>query len=201
MLVSVFDLQTIPSNPVGPWFPALVPAPQTHMADFLDRRMAAKRTAMLKRYRDAEARHTAAWFRMSSNKEANKRGSRALVLVEGLHCSTDGLAGLTLSRMLLVARDFFLVMHMPEPVTEYQTTLQCELLEEVAAKYGAIPQPDFMTGHFSLEEVSQLMPKMHNMAPGPDGIHNGFWKGLQKRLADADPPPTGPLGGVSRPDR
>jgi len=189
-LASVFDMPVVPSDPVGPWFPALVPAPSRYVADLLDIRVKASNAATLKKFRDMESAHSTAWFRLSSNKEADERGSRASVSVTGLRRPSEPSASLSLDKMLPIAQDFFNKLHTPEPPCECRRELQESMLVEVSRVYGHLPRPkDIDTGAFSLKEVLGLVPRMHNTTPGrPDGIHNGFWKSLQKRLADADPP-------------
>ena len=133
-------------------------------------------------------KRSAAWFHLSSNKEADKRGSRASVSIEGLHRPNDALASMTLSRMLPIVRDFFVDLHCPEPPSQDHTRLQDALLMEVSTSYGSIPGPVPLAGPFSLDEVSSLTPKMHNTSPGPDGIPNQFWKALTSRAESSCPP-------------
>jgi len=49
-----------------------------------------------------------------------------------------------------------------------------------------------VSGPFTLDEMKALWLKMPNTAPGPDGIHYGFWKRLMSildALQDGMPPP------------
>jgi len=151
-------------------------------AGLLDSRVERKRDATLRKFRAAEEKHTSAWFSSSSNKEADERGSRASVSVEGLRRSPGDAAETSLGGMLPVAHEFFTALHTPEPMTGRRRHLQSVLLREVSAEYSHIRRPEFSSGPFSLKEVTSLLPKMHNTAPGPDGIHNGFWKALASRI-------------------
>jgi len=185
---SMFDACPASSDPIGPWILALVLAPQTLITDLLDTRVAAKREATLKQFRAAESGHTTAWYRMSSNKETDKRGSQASMSVEGLCWSPEDPAEVTLAGMLPVAREYFLGLHTLEPPMTRCALAQQVLLRKVAAMYSGMPCPEHWTGRITLEEVAALTPRMHNTAPGPDSIHNSFWKELQRCLAMMDPP-------------
>ena len=60
--------------------------------------------------------HSSEWFKQSSNKELDERGSRASVSVEGLRRPNDTTVRTDLAGMSSVARDYFSELHMPEPV-------------------------------------------------------------------------------------
>ena len=190
--VSIFDLGPWPSDPIGPWFPAMVPAPQTSIADLLDSRVSLRRASTLRKYRAMVDSHSSAWFHLSSNEEADERGSRASVSVDGLRHLARDIASTSLSTMLPIARSYFTELHTPLPLDPARSRLQVSLLDEVRAAYGALASPDPVAGPFSLQEVRSLRPKMHNTAPGPDGIQNGFWKALAARVdsleGDSSPP-------------
>ena len=183
---SFLDGHHLPGGSWLPWADVLVPAPYAELADFLDSRVVKKREATLKKFRNAEARHTSAWFGSSSNKEADERGSRASISVEGLRRSPGDPAALSLEGMLPIAHEFFTTLHTPEPMTGRRRFLQEKLLEEVSAEYSDKVKTSSPSGPFSLKEVLSLPSKMHNTAPGPDGIHNGFWKALAARIDKAD---------------
>jgi len=140
-LVSMFDVPPAPSDLIGPWFLALVPAPSQYMADFLDSRVEAMNKAALKKFRDMESMHSVAWFHLLSNKEQDKRGSRALVSVEGLRRPLDPQASLSLEKMLPIAQEFFNDLHTPEPPSARRDMLQSCMLAEVRCLYGNLPRP------------------------------------------------------------
>ncbi len=96
------------------WVVRTPPAPVCNVADFLDVRLAAKRASQLKKYKEMERLHTSEWFGLSSNKEADERGSRASVSVEGLHRSINTPATTDLKLMLLIAQDHFKRLHTPQ---------------------------------------------------------------------------------------
>ena len=99
-----------------------------------------------------------------------------------------------LSVMLPIACSYFVDLHTPEPCGPPRSNLQREILGEVRACYGPIPSPPSpVTGRFSLQEVLDVCPKMHNTAPGPDGIQNGFWKVLASRVDSLKGPAAPPL--------
>jgi len=83
----------------------------------------------------------------------------------------------------------------PEPSPPEHELAQCALLEEVRQQGLIRPDPnpeDSTTGPFTLNEMKALCSKMPNTAPGPDGIHYGFWKRLISTLdalQDGVPPP------------
>ena len=165
-----------PSRP-----PPVAPCPS--IADALDSRIKAKRAAQLKKYKDMERLHTSAWFNLSSNKEADERGSRASVSVKGLRRSTSSTATTNLRHMLHIARDHFRSLHTPQPISSQRSRAQSSLLAEVAKEYGPKPTPPSVySGKFSLAEVTCLRSKMPNTTPGPDGLPYGFYKSLANKL-------------------
>ena len=186
--VNIFDTPGVPSDPLGPWFPAFVPAPQAELATLLDSRIKSKRAYTTRKYCEMAEKRSAAWFQLSSNMEADERGSRASISVEGLRRPSDPLASTSLSDMLPIAHEFFVDLHTPVPPTADRARLQASLLDEVSESYSHIPGPPPVVGPFSLAEVSSLTPKMHNTSPGPDGIPNQFWKALASRVASSRPP-------------
>ncbi len=159
-------------------------APARNVADFLDARMATKRASQLKKYRDMERLHTSDWFNLSSNKEADERGSRASVSVEGLRCSANTPATTDLKHMLHIAQDHFRVLHTPLEISPERSVSQLTMLAEIAAEYRVKPAPsDVASGLFTLAEVMVLRSKMPNTALGPDGLPYGFYKALASRLS------------------
>src|SRR5258706_14809509 len=159
-------------------------APARDVADFFDARMAAKRASQLKKYRDMERLHTSEWFNLSSNKEADERGSRASISVEGLRRSANTQATTDLRHMLHIAQDHFRLLHTPLGISPERSVSQRTLLAEITAEYSAKPAPsDVASGLFTLTEVMALRPKMPNTAPGPDGLPYGFYKALAAKLS------------------
>ena len=162
------------------------------VADMLDGRAAFLASNTKRKAARMAKNHTSEWFRQSSNKELDERGSRASVSVEGLHRPLEASACTDLREMASVARDYFTTLHSPEPLTPDRTRTQRTLLRELRAEYSARPDPESLcSGPFSLQEAAILRKKMPNTAPGPDGIHYGFWKSLitlldsQQKLTDA----------------
>jgi len=139
--------------------------------------------------------HSSEWFKQSSNKELDERGSRASVSVEGLRRPTDGVARTDLAGMTDIAREYFVNLHTPEQTDRDRSAAQQALLEEVRLQCLRRPDPrpeDIAEGPFTEEEMKTLLSKMPNTAPGPDGIHYSFWKQLIKVLAalqGSDKPP------------
>ena len=131
------------------------------------------------------ATHSSAWFKLSSNKEADERGSCASILVEGLHRSPDDPASSHLKDMVAIAHDFYHSLHTPIPHSNACQVAQDALIAEVTQVYSDLPAPsetDSPSGPFSLGEVLTLKSKMPNSAPGPDGIQYAFWKSLASRI-------------------
>ena len=131
-----------------------------------------------------EAKHTSEWFNQSSNKEADERGSRASISVEGLRLSDRHTATPVLGEMVQIARKYFYNLHTPEPASLARALAQSRLLDEVSATYSESPAPDgYLSGPFTLAKTPALIKTMHNTAPSPDGIPYGFWKSLSARVA------------------
>ena len=193
LYASIFDCASRPLDPIGPWFPAIVPAPQCSVADLLDSCVSARHAATLRRYRAMVDSHSSAWFKLSSNKESDERGSQASVSVDGLRHSSRDIATTSLSSMLPIARSYFVDLHTPLATDPSQSLLQDALLEEVRTTYGLLPSPPPLSGPFSIHEVLALRPKMHNTAPGPDSIQNAFWKSLATCIDSLDGPAAPPL--------
>jgi len=139
--------------------------------------------------------HSSEWFKQSSNKELDERGSRASVSVEGLRRPGDLLARTDLAGMTAIAKEYFIDLHTPERTDGAREAAQQALLEEVRLQSAQRPDPkldDISDGPFTEEEMEALTSKMPNTAPGPDGIHYSFWKQLIRILAelqDSDSPP------------
>ena len=184
------------SSVVRPFFPAPVPprtpslpSPPPLNPDVLRRailrRMLARHHATKKKFEYMESHHTSAWFRLSSNKEADERGSRASVSVAGLRASPLHRATPILGEMVQITHSYFFQLHTPEPQSAPRLLAQSSLLDEVFSTYSGIPAPAGVpSGPFSVEETSSLTDSMPNTAPGPDGIPYSFWKSLSTRIDD-----------------
>jgi len=158
-------------------------APQKGVADLLDGRMAVMETATRRKRKRMADKRTSEWFKQSSNKEADERGSRASVSVEGLRAPNDAFAATDLDGMTSIARDYFYSLHTPEALPQDRLAEQASLLSEVRRFYGPLPDPpEYQSGPYTTEEVLALKKKMPNTAPGPDGIPYYFWKELARRL-------------------
>ena len=172
--------------------PALVSDPPTttpprlslpFVADQLDARIDAMRKAQLKKFREMERLHTSEWYKLSSNKEKDERGSRASISVEGLRRPTSATATTDLKHMLHIAHNHFRDLHRAQEPSECRQQLQNELLGEIIVEYGKKPAPStILTGNYSLKEIIELKQKMPNTAPGPDGLPYGFYKQLASRI-------------------
>ena len=161
--------------------PTKLPLPS--VADQLDIRLVAMRKAQLKKYKEMERLHTSEWYRLSSNKEKDERGSRASISVEGLRQPTSLTATTDLRHMLHIAHNHFRDLHRVQEPSDERRYLQNKLLEEITEEYGQKPAPDtVLTGNYGLEEVIELKTKMPNTAPGPDGLPYGFYKKLASKL-------------------
>lgn len=124
-------------------------------------------------------RHTSAWFRQSANKEADKRGSRASISVDGLRLSESSPPTTNLSEMVEIARSYFVDLHTPESNPPSRLAPKKQLLGSITEEYGAKPPPlSISIGPSSSKEVHALKKKMPNTALGPDGIPYTFWKAL-----------------------
>ena len=177
---------TTPTLASGP--PATAPPrlPRPSVADQLDVRIDAMRKAQLKRYKEMERLHTSEWYKLSSNKEKDERGSRASISVEGLRRPTSVTATTDLKHMLHIAHNHFRDLHRAQEPSETRRRLQDMLLDEVTVEYSRKPAPStVLSGDYSLEEVMELKPKMPNTAPGPDGLPYGFYKRLASKLDEA----------------
>ena len=127
------------------------------------------------------ATHSSAWFKLSSNKEADEHGSHASISVEGLRRSSSDPASTHLKDMVVIAHDFYHSLHTPVPDTADRHAAQDALIAEIAQEYRNLPAPlaaDSPSSPFSLGEVLALKSKIPNSAPGPDGIQYSFWKAL-----------------------
>ena len=185
----VHSLLYLPPSATPPPGPSHSPNINAHhaAASFLSERAERLWQATLQKYCLMAATHSSAWFKLSSNKEADERGSRASISVEGLCCSTNDPASTHLKDMVVIAHDFYHSLHTPVPSTADRLAAQDALIEEVAQEYRALPAPaatDSPSGPFSLGEVLALKSKMPNSAPGPDGIPYSFWKALALRIDD-----------------
>ena len=91
------------------------------------------------------ATHSSAWFKLSSNKEADKRGSCASISVEGLRRSTDDPASTRLCDMVVIAHDFYHSLHTPVPDSATRCATQDALINEIAHDYRDLPTPRLVT--------------------------------------------------------
>ena len=173
-----------PGQPPRPLAPAPVEPDPGIIACAFARRMIARQAALRKKFAHMEAKHTSEWFNQSANKEADERGSRASISVEGLRLSDQHTATPILGEMVQIARKYFYSLHTPEPASLARSLAQSRLLDEVSATYSNTPAPtDYLSGPFTIAETPALLKTMHNTAPGPDGIQYGFWKGLAARIS------------------
>jgi len=168
--------------------------PRLSVADILDQRQQALGAAAKRKAAHMAKNRTSDWFKQSSNKELDERGSRASVSVEGLRRPSEQHAHTDLRGMASVAREYFEGLHTPEPLPADRLASQQLLLQELREEYGTRPDPtEVSLGPFSGEEAYALKKKMPNTAPGPDGIPYDFWKRLASLLdslqKESSPPP------------
>ena len=104
------DTHSAPPEPRQP-SPSPGPSLLPSVADQLDIRLAAKRKAQLKKYKDMERNHTSEWYHLSNIKEADERGSRASISVEGLRRPNSARATTDLKHMLHIAHNHFRDLH------------------------------------------------------------------------------------------
>jgi len=155
------------------------------MAALLDKRAECFAHAAKAKWEKMTRTHSSEWFKQSSNKELDEQGSRASVSVEGLQRPGEELAQASLAEMALVAKDYFYHFHTPEPSPPEHGEAQQVLLEDVEQQGRDRGNPDLEKlthGLFTIAEVKALCSKMLNTAPGPDGIHYGFWNRLMSIL-------------------
>jgi len=171
------------------------PEPVQTTASILKNRAAKLEASTKAKWEKMTRTHSSEWFKQSSNKELDERGSRASVSVEGLRRPNDPTAWTDLAGMTEVARDYFYDLHTPELTTDERSAAQQALLEEVRLQSQSRPDPkpeEIIEGQFTEEEMQALLTKMPSTAPGPDGIHYNFWKRLIRilaRLQDSEQPP------------
>ena len=133
------------------------------------------------------ATHSSAWFKLSSNKEADEQGSHASISVEGLCRSPDDPASTHLKDMVVIAHNFYHSLHTPVPDSATCHAAQDTLITEVGHQYCHLPAPsdaESPTSPFSIGEVLALKNKMPDSAPGPDSIQYAFWKALALCIDD-----------------
>ena len=172
---------TTPASDPPATAPSRLPLPS--VADHLDIRIDAMRKAQLKKYKEMERLHTSEWYKLSTNKEKDERGSRASISVEGLRRPMSVTATTDLKHMLHIAHNHFRDLHRAQEPSETRRRLQDKLLDEIAVEYGRKPAPStVLSGDYSLEEIMELKLKMPNTAPGPDGLPYGFYKQLASKL-------------------
>ena len=160
------------------------PAPSPDIPALLSARIKARRSAILRKMKRMESAHSSEWFNLTSNKEADERGSRASISVDGLRLPGCDTASSNLREMADIARSYFVELHTPEPSSALRDVAQASLLRDVADFYANIPSPVHTSGPFSYVEFDALSTKMPNTAPGPDGIQYSFWKSLSSRVKD-----------------
>jgi len=171
-----------------------VDKPKSSVADLLDQRQLALGAVAKRKAAHMAKNRTSSWFKQSSNKELDERGSRASVSVEGLRRPSSQYAHTDLRGMASVAREYFEDLHTPEPLLVDRLASQQLLLQELREEYCGRPDPtDVSLGPFTEEEALALRKKMPNTAPGPDGIPYDFWKKLASLLdslqKESSPPP------------
>ena len=103
----------------------------TQIHQVLTSRIKSHRATALKKAHLMTTRHTSEWYNLSSNQEADERGSRASISMVGLRPSPNLPAAPVLAEMVHIARSFFQSLHTPEPFTEARATAQATLLDEV----------------------------------------------------------------------
>ena len=161
------------------------PAKVKGVAELLQERAAQFEKSAKDKWEKMTRTHSSEWFKQSSNKELDERGSRASVSVEGLRRPEEDVARTDLQGMTEVARDYFYALHTPEPLDQVRKDAQNDLLRKVKLQSLQLPGPseeDTREGPFTDEEMKSLLSKMPNTAPGPDGIPYPFWKRLIKLL-------------------
>jgi len=165
------------------------------VADLLKERASKLDSSTKAKWEKMARTHSSEWFKQSSNKELDERGSRASVSVEGLRRPADRIARTDLAGMTDIAKEYFIDLHTPEQTDRVRFAAQQTLLEEVRLQSLQRPDPepgDIAEGPFTEEEMKALLSKMPNTTPGPDGIHYSFWKQLIRALAalqSSDVPP------------
>jgi len=173
----------------------LKPETEKSVADLLRERAFKLDSSTKAKWEKMTRTHSSEWYKQSSNKELDERGSRASVSVEGLRRPTDNIARTDLAGMTEIAKEYFIDLHTPEKTDQERMAAQQALLEEVRLHSLRHPTPkpeDVLDGLFTEEEMVALLSKMPNTAPGPDGIPYGFWKRLIRLIAglqDGDAPP------------
>jgi len=173
----------------------LKPEKEKGVADLLEERAVKLDSSAKAKWEKMTRTHSSEWFKQSSNKELDERGSRASVSVEGLRRPVDNIARTDLVGMTDIAREYFVDLHTPEQMDRERFAARQALLEEVRLHSLRRPDPeheDITEGPFTEEEMRALMSKMPNTAPGLDGIHYSFWKHLIRTLAtlqSSDVPP------------
>jgi len=173
----------------------LKPRRDKGVADLLKERASNLDSSTRAKWERMARTHSSEWFKQSSNKELDERGSRASVSVEGLRRPADNVAQTSLAGMTEIARDYFFDLHTPEQTDQERLEAQQVLLEEVRLQSLRRPDPkpeDIMEGPFTEEEMRALLSKMPNTAPGPDGIPYSFWRkliGMLNGMQDSDSPP------------
>ena len=171
------------------------PTVEKSVADLLKERAERLETSTKAKWEKMTRTHSSEWFKQSSNKELDERGSRASVSVEGLQRANNPIARTDLAGMAEIAKEYFYSLHTPEPMDEAREAAQQALLEEIRLQSLCQPAPkpeDLTSSPFTEEEMRSLRTKMPNTAPGPDRIHYGFWKQLEKILSglqDSEQPP------------
>jgi len=171
------------------------PKKDSSVADLLRERASKLESSTKAKWEKMTRTHSSEWFKQSSNKELDERGSRASVSVEGLRRPADDVARTDLAGMTDIAKEYFIELHTPERTDQERLAAQQALLEEVRLQGLDRPDPtpeDITEGPFTEEEMKTLLSKMPNTAPGPDGIHYSFWKRLIRTLTalqGSDAPP------------
>lgn len=105
----------------------------------LAKRIKANQDSAIRKHWLMMEKHSSTWYGQSANKESDKRGSRALISVDGLWASEDDAPTTKLAEMVQIARTYFQDLHTPEPTSVEWATSQRALLGEVTTHYGPLP--------------------------------------------------------------
>jgi hypothetical protein len=123
------------------WNQAFIPHDPKIIADTLEEWVTNKKKAVLAKFWKMETEHSSEWFKLSSNKEADERGSRASVSVQGLRLPNTPTASKELADMVEIARHYYHDLHTPIKADVGWDIAQSELMDEIEANYRDLPPP------------------------------------------------------------
>ena len=173
-----------------PWLTGRAPVPWAPATELLTQWIESHRKAAIWKHQDMTLQHTTAWYWQSANKEADERGSRVSISVDGLHLNDTTPPTTELSQMVEIAQSCFIDLHTLEPNPPERLATKATLLVEVTQAYSGLPPPtDLAQGPFTVKEVQAIQKRMPNTAPSPDSIQYSFWKALASRADDQELPP------------